>query len=455
MYELDDAHRAGMKRIRRDPVAFVQEWLGEDIYHKQKEILLSVRDHRRTSVASCHASGKSFTAARVVIWFLHAFVNSMVITTAPTFNQVQNVLWREIRTAASRPRYPLLGTVLKTRYEIGPSWYAMGFKPADNETDRFQGFHSENILLVIDEAAGIPEPVFDATNAMMTSQDARMLLIGNPTNSAGTFYDSHHRLRTQYNTIKISAYDTPNFQAGSTVRPYLITHEWTNDVITSHGMDSPYVQSRVYANFPIIGDNTIIPLAWIEACSIQEVETTDGEIEAGLDVARFGQDENAICVRKGPKVLLEDHWGGVDTMATVARVRNILAGFPGLKRIKVDVIGVGAGVCDRLKELGYPVAGVNVGMRASDTTKWANFRHEMWWQLRERFRVSEVIGPIHDETIAQLSTVRYRYDSRHTHPYIESKDDLKARGIKSPDRAEALILAFAHLPQTDTAWEIF
>ncbi len=440
---LDRMAVAGLERIRQEPAAFMAEWLGADLWAKQIEIAEAVRDHRRVAVKSCHSSGKSFLSARLVLWFLHAYPGAVVITTAPTFNQVQNILWRELRAAYRSARRPLLGRCLQTQYDISPDWYALGFKSEDTAPDRFQGFHSEHALVIIDEAAGVAEQVYEALDAVLTSEAARMLLIGNPTNPAGTFYEAFHAARSLYHTITIAAADTPNIQAGQTVRPYLITQQWIDDAIAEHGEDSPYVQSRVYARFPSLGENTLIPLAWLEAARHRRIEDTDDELEAGLDVARFGGDENSLCIRKGARVLAQHAWSGLDTMATVGKVRNILTEYPTLKALKVDVIGVGAGVADRLREQGYPVVDVNVGSSASNTEKFANLRCELWWNLRERFREGSISGPMDETTLGQLASVRYRYDSRHTHPVIEAKEDAKKRGVKSPDRAEALLLAFA------------
>lgn len=431
-----------MERIQREPATFMRDWLGADLWEKQIEIAEAVRDYRRTAVKSCHASGKSFLSARIVIAHLHAYPGAVAITTAPTFNQVQNILWREIGAAYKAALRPLLGRCLQTQIDILPDWYALGFKAEDTAPDRFQGFHAEHALVVIDEAAGVAEQVYQALDAIMTSESARMLLIGNPTNPTGAFYEAFHSARSLYHTITIAAQDTPNIRAGRTVRPYLITQQWIDDAIARHGEDSPYVQSRVYANFPAIGDNTLISLAWLEAAKHRRIES-DAALEAGLDVARMGNDENALCIRRGPQVLAEYSWSGLDTMATVGKVRHILSEYPGLVALKVDVIGVGAGVADRLREEGYPVRDVNVASKSSDPEKWPNLRCELWWELRERFREGEIAGPISEETLGQLATVRYRYDSRHTHPIIESKEEAKKRGVKSPDRGEALLLAFA------------
>lgn len=442
----DREAQAGLLRIRHDPVAFIREWLGDDLWEKQAEIAESVRDHRRTAVKSCHGSGKSFLAARIVLWFLHAYPGSIVLTTAPTFNQVANILWRNVGAAAAATKQPLLGRALTTRYEIAPDWYGLGFKAEDTKSDRFQGFHAENAMVVIDEGAGVAETVYEALDAVMTSEAARMLIIGNPTNPVGTFYDAFHSARELYHTITIAAADTPNIREGRTVRPYLITQQWIDDAVTKHGEDSPYVQARVHAEFPEVGDNNLIPLAWVEAANARAADERDGALEAGLDVARFGGDMNALCIRQGMTVVHESSWSGLDTMQTAGKVKHILADFPPVSKIKVDVIGVGAGVADRLREDKYPVTDVNVSASSRNPEEFANLRHELWWMLRELFRDGEVIGPIDDTTMGQLASVRYKYDSKHSRPVVESKDDMKKRGIRSPDRAEALMLAFTSPP---------
>lgn len=448
---LDAEVEAGLERIRAEPQAFMREWLGADLWEKQVEIAESVRDHRRTAVKSCHSSGKSYLAARIVIWFLHAYPRAVVITTAPTSNQVENILWREIRSAEASRLHPLLGRYLTTRVEIAPDWYALGFKSDDSKPDRFQGFHAEHALVIVDEAAGVAEPVFQALDAVLTSERARMLLIGNPTSVAGKFYDAFHGARGIYHTITIAAGDTPNIRAGRTVRPYLITQAWIDDAIAEHGQDSPFVQSRVYAAFPTVGEQALIPLAWIERAHHARVEDVDGGWHAGLDVARMGGDENALCIRRGITVVSEHAWTGMDTMQSVGKAVSILSEYPPLITLNVDVVGIGAGVADRLRELGYPVVDVNVGTASSSPDDYLNLRCELWWNLRERFREGTIAGPIDEKTQGQLADIRYAYDARHTKPVIERKEDAKKRGIRSPDRAEALLLAFSRVvPQAPT-----
>lgn len=445
---LDRDAARGMARTQRDPAGWMNVFLRADLWEKQIEIAESVRDHRRTAVKSCHASGKSFLSARIVIWFLHAFPGSIALTTAPTQNQVENILWRELRSAYGANAKRLLGRCLNVQYDIAPDWYALGFKAADTQPDRFQGFHATRALVVIDEAAGVAPAVYEALDAVMTSEHARQLLIGNPTNPSGVFYNAFHADRSLYNLITIAAEDTPNMQAGRTVRPYLITQQWIDDAVTKFGADSAYVQSRVHAQFPRTGVDTLIPLAWAEDAArrvdaiVRDPEA--GPIEAGVDVARSGDDETAIYLRRGLDVLGFEAWNGYDLMQSVGRIRHALEPYQ-VGKIKVDVIGMGAGVADRLRELDYNVVDVNVAESSTDSDKWPNLRHELWWELRELFHRNEINGVVDETTMGQLTSVKYSFDSRHSMPIIESKEQMKKRGLRSPDRAEALMLAFAEV----------
>ena len=172
---------------------FFNEWiLGGSFWSKQEEIILSVRDNRYTTVRACHDVGKTYIAARTALWFLYSHPQSIVVTTAPTMRQVENLLWRELRSAHESSKQKLGGEPLKTRLDIAPDWYAIGASSGD--PDKLQGFHaaSGDILIIIDEAAGVNEDAFEAIEGMMTSEKARMLMIGNPTSNSGSFRESHH-----------------------------------------------------------------------------------------------------------------------------------------------------------------------------------------------------------------------------------------------------------------------
>lgn len=451
---------------------FISDVLGTRLWGKQQEIVESVAVNARTTVRSCHASGKSYSAARVVIAFLHRYPSSIVITTAPTARQVRNILWRNIRSAAAGSLKSLMGRALTDRYEIDADWYALGFKGADENSDAMQGFHAENLLVVVDEAAGVAESVLQATEAILTGSGARLLMIGNPTSMSGTFRRSFHRDSHLYNTITISAYDTPNFTHFGITRDDMITGAWEEKLgdhdlpypglvdprwvarqIDLHGIDSAYAKSRVDAEFPSDDESVLIALSQIDAAEEEQAQPNpESPIIAGIDVARTGGDESTICVRQGDVVLYEGAWKLPDIMEGVGRARLILEDFGGKEvEVRVDVIGLGAGFADRLRELGYNAIDVNVGSASSDKEQWQNLRHELWWQLRERFREGRLYAAegvaFSDLTKAQLSDIRYTYKSNYTKPVIEPKDETKKRTGMSPDRAEAMMLAFAVLPR--------
>jgi phage terminase large subunit len=474
-----------------DPVGFCREVLGGTPWSKQIEILEALRDHPRVTVRAGHGVGKTHVAASAVLWRLHCFSPSVVLTTAPTHRQVKEILWREIRRQQGRARLPLEGEVRETTIKLRDDTFALGL--STDEPDRFQGFHSPNILVVVDEASGVPEPIYEAIDGALTTAGARLLLIGNPTRPTGRFADSH-RL-TGWHKVHISAFDTPNLQAGELVRPELVAPGWVAEKREEWGEESPIYQVRVLGQFPDSADDTLFPLSWIEAAaarwkgsihrrgaedaekstqrkasprrqarSRKEPEVTGavaadssafiplrlcGEfpprsepVEIGVDVARYGSCETVAVVRRGPLVIRLEAWQGQDLMATTGRVVALVREFAPVRAVTVDVIGLGAGVVDRLREQGFrQVAGLNVAERALQPERYASRRDEIYFGLRDRFRDGEIA--VQDEKLAaQLAAMRYAYTSR-GQLKVESKEEMRDRGLKSPDRADALALAFA------------
>lgn len=450
-----------------DPAGFVKNRLGARLWDAQVEILEAVRDHVRVAVRSCNGSGKTYVAAHVVLWWLMAFPESMVITTAPTEHQVREVLWREIRRAYRGNEELIEGKLTRTTLELGDKHYAHGI--STNEPERFQGFHEGNILFVVDEASGMREDIFEAIEGSMTSAGARLLLLGNPTALGGTFYEAFHRRRDLWHTMHISAFDTPNVVSGEIEVPGLVSPGWVEDTALTWGEESPMYQVRVLGEFPSEGEDSLIALRLIEAAVVRAPgvsktvgaygstptpvhrepqggwETQGGPIELGVDVARFGNDRTVICARQGERVLSLEAFNRQDTMATVGRVVEAVRryGPEVVEAVRVDTIGIGAGVVDRLRELGVAgVAAVNVSERARNPEQFVNLRAELFDGLRQRFQESRIQIPDHPDLIAELSTLRYSFSSS-GQIRLESKDALRAQGIASPDHADALMLAFA------------
>ena len=435
------------------PVAFARDVLGVELWHKQVEVLTALTEGRRVVVKSGNGLGKGFCAAVAVLWFVHTRPDAIALTTAPTFRQVRHILWRQIRRLYGPAAEALGGRMLDTRWELPDGRYAMGLS-ADG-ADQFQGFHSPNVFIVVDEAEGVGEEIYEAIESVMTSAEPLLLLIGNPTTMTGAFRRAFYEERRIYRNITISALDSPNVQAGRVVIPGLTTPRWVEERREIWGEDNPVYRARVLGEFPDQGDNTLLNLSDIEAAvkrphnnslSLEGEGWGEGEIPAagkvilGVDVARFGADRSVILRRRGDRVEDIRVLRQMDTMQLAGWVAAAIREC-NPAQVYVDEIGVGAGVVDRLRELGHPVRGVNVAHKARQEGLYLNLRAEGYWTLRQRFMSGSISIPADNQLVGELAALRYGYDSQ-GRLRMESKDEMRKRGLPSPDKADALMLAF-------------
>jgi len=466
---MENLPKGAARKIKRalelSPSFFNHAVLGGDFWEKQEEIAISVRDNRYTTVRACHDVGKTYVASRIALWFLYSHPQSIVVTTAPTMRQVENLLWRELRAAHEKAEHLLEGEPLKTRLDLASDWYAIGASSGD--PDKLQGFHaaSGDILIIVDEAAGVNEDAFEAIEGMMTSEKARMLMIGNPTSATGSFRQSHHSWE-HANKIHISAFDSPNFVNNGIntiedlqeanldnieiINPYLVAPRWAWEKIDAWGVDSPMFQSRVLGNFPSQSDNTVIPLVYIEKATEPEhreiIKQRGGDLFIGVDPARFGKDETVVTARYGGYVEEQLIEGMTSTGDTVGMIKRYSSPHP--QGIYIDVDGLGAGVYDFLKDEKYDhIVEIKNNARAlPDETKilFANLPSQLWWRARTMFMAGELAIPNDEKLIMQLSTRRYYYGTKGL--AIESKDDWKKRhNGKSCDRADSFIYSLADI----------
>jgi hypothetical protein len=436
-----------------DPVGWVKERLGEHLWSKQREIAQSVVEHRRTAVKSAHDTGKSFGASRLGSWWvdIHPPGSAIVISTAPTYQQVHAILWEEIRNAAAKAASrgtPLPGRVLQSDNWKLADGRLVGFgrKPADTDIHGFQGHHRRYVLVILDEACGIPEQIWTAVESVTTNIECRILALGNP-DDPNTEFGNVCRPGSGWNVISVSAFDTPNFtgeDVPDSLRPLLIAPEWEEDKRRRWGVESPRYVSKVLGQFPELGDDTLISPALIEAAQQRSLEPGQHAI-LGVDVARFGSDRTTIYIRRGPVVRKIGEWAKQPTTETTGRVVQAWR-ETGADEARVDGVGVGGGVVDQLVEQGFSVVDMQAGARANDAEKFANARAEWAWAIRQRLEDGDLdLDPDDDELAAQLGTIKYKFTSR-GQIIIESKEDSKRRGLPSPDHADAVILACAAPP---------
>lgn len=454
-----------------NPSAFIRDKIGDETFDYQDDILESINRNKVTAVRSTHSSGKSFIASRATASFLTNRPNSIVVTTAPTFRQVENVIWREIRGMHSTSKTPLGPKPLTTRWDITENWYAIGVSPRDPTS--MQGFHAKggDILVIVDEGAGVTEQMFEAIDGILTSAGARLLVIGNPTSVSGYFYSMFKN--PTVHKIHISCFDTPNFKANNikTIddlkrfdpsKPYKIPYNfmldpaWAYDKIHKWGIESPMFKSRVLGEFPDEDANTLIPLNMIDLASSEErrLLIPKGKPVYGHDIARYGDDSSVIHKRYGdwhtqPKVYKKE-----GLTQTTGRAVEALRDENGLYFIDITG-GLGAGPYDRLVELGWEqVYGLNMSSSAIAKDEFINLRAELAFALRDKFMNGEIAIPDDDDLKAELSDIQYGISSDGRR-YIEKKEDIKKRrNGKSPDRFDAMMMSYGQEQQGEAKLEI-
>ncbi len=481
---LEDAQSNPWRRFENDPVGFVTEGLGETVWSKQEEILRSVQTHKRTAVPACHAPGKSHIAARAVSWWtsVHPPGTALAVTTAPTFRQVRNVLWPHIRRTVDRHKLP--GETNQVEWRIGNELVAYGFANSDDEA-AVQGMHAPHLLIVIDEAGGISDILGRALEALMTGGHTRLLVIGNPPTDNEMSWFERCCNSPLYNVIEIGAYDTPNFTGEDAgickacpanvpphpVAQHLVDKDWVEDVVGEFGDESAFVEARVHAKFPRNSTNRVIPYMWVEAAAENEEPIFDQKIKLGVDVASDGGDEMVVARADGFHCYITHRSSGSENANAIDVSGKILTEIKSAEAehkkrgirdqvvVKVDETGMGWGVVGLLEKWGdegkhhSEIIGVLVGNTARARTKFVNQRAEMWWNAREllqpRMEGKDTVQDVSLENdrrlLSQLSQPQYSTDSS-GRIAIERKKDMKRRGVSSPDRAEAVLLALYDPP---------
>ena len=424
-----------------EPEYFSKNIIGFDLWEKQKEIARSVWVNKNTSVRSCYGSGKSHIAAELALWFLCTHQPSKVITTAPSWTQVEKILWTEISKCYNKARVPLGGKLLLTELKIEDDWFAMGLSPkidVDSEAERFQGFHAPYVLVILDEAAGISNKLWQAAKGLILSNNCRILAIGNPSSKIGRFF--HTFKDPNWHNIHINAFETPNVIAKKEIIPGLITWEWIEERRKDWGETHPLWISKVLGDFPEETEEILILLAWVDKAKNATKEAM-GPKGLGVDVARFGADKTVFTFMHGAKVVEIQSFQGKDTMKTVGKTIQMMYKYDiPAKCVCIDDCGVGGGVTDRLHEEGHMIQPINAGNTADDSEQFFNKSAEMYWDMRKKFEVEDIQIPNDENIIAQLPGRKYSLTSTGKIK-IETKDEMKKRGLKSPDHTDSLVLA--------------
>ena len=392
---LDTLARDQIREWKKDPIQFFHEALGipkEYIWHKMHELAEAVRDNRKVVVKAGHGVSKSFSIARLALWYLYTHYPSTIITTAPTHTQVEQILWREIRDAINNASFKMPGKLTTTKLELEDKWFAFGFstKPDQGQENatKMQGFHNEHIMIIFDEACGIIKPIWEAKEGLMTNRKAKFVAIGNPTSSTGDFIDCFSD--PTYKKITISVFDTPNYQHKREMIPGLSGREFVESIRAKYGAGSNQWKCRILGEIPDISANALLSKAWVESAEKAERIEEFNFVKRFVtwDVADGGADLHVI---KG-------WWNTTELEEVVIREKTIEEAEPHvwrlLRRIKgnsiiIDADGIGrvavgyAELTADSKTAIIPFYGSD--RNTPDENMYVNMRAYGHWKMRELF----------------------------------------------------------------------
>ena len=433
-----EAERTILRWRAEGPALFAQQALGASPTEQQWQASRELVKTRRVSIRSGHGTGKSAFMAWTILWALVCYHPVKVPVTAPTGHQLSDVLWAELAMWWRKMPPDLMAEFEWAaerfyRKDVPQEAFAAARTSRPEKPEALQGFHAENVVFVIDEASGIPDEVFQVAEGALSTDGAFVVMAANPTRMDGYFYDSHHKQRGRWAALHWNAEDSP-----------LVSRDYIEDMAAKYGRESAIYRIRVRGEFAGNPDG-VIPLDLIEGAISREVNAYGPE-RWGLDVARFGEDRTALAKRHGNSMLVPvKSWRGKDLMQTAGLVK---IEYDNAQRkpeaICVDVIGLGAGVADRMRELGLPVVAVNVAESPSASERYNRLRDELWFKAREWFAGRDVKIVKDDELTAELTMPNYKVLSTGK-IQVESKDEIKKRagGNRSPDLADAFCLTFA------------
>lgn len=442
---------------RKNPVTFAREVLLFEPDKWQKVALIDLAENPKVAIKSGQGVGKTGLEAVALLWFLCCHPYPRIVATAPTKQQLHDVLWSEVSKWMSKS--PLLSEILKWTktyiYMVGNEkrWFAVA--RTATKPENMQGFHEDNMLFIVDEASGVADPIMEAILGTLSGKNNKLLMCGNPTRTSGTFYDAFHADRYLYKNHTVSSQDSPRTNKQN-----------IESLIRKYGRDSNVVLVRVFGKFPEQEDDVFIILAIIEQCGSKIYNLPEDKgmpfIVFGVDVARFGDDETVIYRNAKGKLKLVVHRRGQNLMATVgdivAQYKKVVKEFNeynGRIYVNIDDTGLGGGVTDRLKEVKREqklhrlfVIPINAAEKIETDTKegkeaaehYNNLTTHMWAVLRDLLEDKQVEIKDDADTFAQLSARKY-FMASNGKLELESKKEMKKRNLPSPDRGDAAALS--------------
>lgn len=433
---------------RKDAALFVSDQFGVTPTPQQAAMLKAASlPGARVAVKSGHGTGKSTALAWLLLWGICCFDDIKIPCTAPTGHQLSDILWAEVEKWRAKMLEPWRSSIRITRDSVkveGLSGVAVARTGRKDNPEALQGFHSNELIFLIDEASGIPDPVFEVAKGTLSTPSARVVMAANPTRTTGYFHRAFHRGRDAWTRLTFSCADSP-----------LVSPNYVEEMRQEYGEDSDIYKVRVLGEFPDGGDLQFIPTTVVEEAQARyhRPETYSfAPVVLGVDVAWFGGDKSVVFLRQGLHSRLLFAMPGCEISTLAGKV----AAFEDQWRagaVFVDATGVGAGVVSNLRLMGRSPVAVMMG-GSSALEECFNKRAECWWQMKKWLAEEQGQIPKDERLKDDLCAPDYGYDMR-GRVKLERKEDMRSRGLASPDYADALALTFAQpvRPKWDNANE--
>lgn len=444
-----------LRRCKADPLWFGREVLGRRRWSGQEEIRIAVEGHRYTAVVSGNGTGKSHEFASIACEFPLANPGGRVVLVGPTFDAVKHGLYAKVRAAYEQARVPLGGKFLEKEWKIATESDVRIAAP-DNP-NALQGCRGTRVLILMDEAQGVEPEFWDYLKSLLTAEDSRMVVGGNPLYPTGAFRDAAHDVET-WCVVHLDADKHPNIVTGREVIPGAITRLWIAERLKEFGsVDEPRYVARVLGRFPTTASmRQVISLKMLEEASAGTVDVKDVR-RIGVDLARSGGDANVLSYYDETRTLIEQReWFEDDTQKTIAMVMEAVNEF-GVERenVHIDMGGLGAPIYDSFHALGFHVDGVDFGAEpeydwaeyTGETTRFVNRRAELYWAMRELLRRRMVCIPKRFVRVWRDLTSVEREADPHDKGGIklEPKDKVKKKIGRSPDHGDSSVIALSNV----------
>lgn len=437
------------------PFLFATECIGVTPSSQQEDALRKFPHCKRMSIRSGHGTGKDAFASWLILWFIFTRPYPKIVCTAPTARQLSDILWAEIHKWA---RKSVISESIEHQKDkifmkgAKAEWFAKAITASvtasvESQAETLAGIHGDHVLVVVDESSGVPDPVFVPLEGILTSDDNKVLLIGNPTKAMGYFDDTHtnKRLAAKWELLTWNSEESSN-----------VTGDYIEYMSDKYGKDSNVYRVRVLGLPPVEGEDVLIPMAWAQACIDNPITVAEDELKSlGVDVARFGSDKTIIMPRLGNKIYPWTEMSKMNTMDVAEKVNNMMNDKEqNIAVAAIDEIGVGAGVVDWLTKhrigkrdiFGVNVARKSTKLHESGEPKFASLRDELCWNVREKCEKFAYSFPfsrddkMSEELVNEMCSIHYEFDKKGKIK-VESKRDMKKKGLVSPNIFDALMLS--------------